>query len=111
MDSNAEWMRKLAAIIEENLKNPYLTNAQLAQKSGLSERQFYRRVELLTGKSPNHYIREIRLAKAKELLQTGDFFTVKEVAIRVGFLKVSYFSKLFEQQEGRRPIEVLREYL
>ena len=108
MDKSTEWMETLTQQIVENLQNPNLTNAQLADMSGMSERQFYRRVELFTGMSPNHYIRDIRLQKASELLKTGDFQTVKEVAMRVGFLKVSYFSKLFEEREGQRPIDIIK---
>lgn len=104
-------METLKNAIEDNLQNPYLTNAELANIAGLSERQFYRKIELITGMSPNHFIRQVRLQKANELMQTGEYQTVKEVAMRVGFLKVSYFSKLFEAQEGRRPIDILKDYI
>ena len=103
-------MSHLTQIIEQNLTNPFLTNAELATMIGMSERQFYRKVELLTGRSPNHYLRDIRLDKASELLQSGEYSTVKEVAMRVGFIKVSYFSKLYEDREGQRPSDILRAY-
>ena len=107
-EENTDWMNRLTQTIHQHLEDPQLTNAKLASFSGLSERQFYRRVELFTGMSPNQYIREIRMKKAEELLSSGDFRTVKEVALRVGFLKVSYFSKLYRDREGRSPAEILR---
>jgi len=108
MKTKADWMSHLTQVIEQNLTNPFLTNAELATMIGMSERQFYRKVELLTGRSPNHYLRDIRLDRANELLHSGQFSTVKEIAMRVGFIKVSYFSKLFEEREGQRPSDILR---
>jgi len=109
MKTKADWMSHLTQVIEQNLTNPFLTNAELATMIGMSERQFYRKVELATGRSPNLYLRDLRLDKAKELLYSGEFRTAKEVALRVGFIKVSYFSKLYEEREGKRPVNILRE--
>ena len=106
-EQNDTFMSNLTVIIEQNLQTPNLTNAKLAMLSHMSERQFYRKVEALTGLSPNQYIREIRLQKATELLQSGRYNSVKEVAIRVGFTKISYFSKLYEKWCGRRPSSLL----
>jgi len=108
-DENTIWMNTLTQTIRQNLDDPYLTNAKLAELIGQSERQLYRRVELFTGMSPNHYIREIRLQRAAELLKSGKFMTVKEVAMRVGFIKVSYFSKIFEEKNGQRPSQILKD--
>lgn len=108
METNSSFMKKFNEVVEENLANPHLTNAELARLSGMSERQFYRKVEEETGMSPNLYLRESRLNRAAELLTGGEFTTVKEIALRVGFLKVSYFSKLYEKRMGVRPIEILR---
>lgn len=101
-------MSTLTNIIEQNIADPNLTNTDLARKTGLSERQFYRKIEMLTGLSPNKFIREVRLKKAEKLLKSGDYQTVKEVALRVGFIKVSWFSQLFERHMGQRPIELLK---
>ena len=110
MKIKADWMSHLTQVIEQNLTNPFLTNAELAMMIGMSERQFYRKVESLTGRSPNHYLRDVRLDRAKELLRSGEYSTVKEIAMRVGFIKVSYFSKLYEEREGQRPSIILKEY-
>ena len=102
------FMDNLQHLIETNLTNPFLTVDELATMTGNSRRQFYRNVEKATGMTPNRYLREVRLDKAKELLYSGNYQTVKEVALRVGFLKVSYFSKLYEEREGVKASQVLR---
>ena len=101
-------MNTFTRIIEQNIDDPNLTNTDLAKKTGLSERQFYRRIEMLTGLSPNKFIRGMRLKKAEKLLRSGQYETVKEVALRVGFIKVSWFSKLFEREMGQRPLDLLK---
>lgn len=104
------WIEEFSSLIEENLSNPYFTNKDLAEKMGMSERQFYRRVEDFFGETPSNYIRKVRLKKAFEMIHSGNFSTVKEIALRVGFLKASYFSKLFEEQNGISPASILKKF-
>lgn len=101
-------MSPLLKIIEDQISNPYITNAELARMCNMSERSFYLKTESLTGMSPRHYLRCLRLERAKELINSGEFQTVKEIALRVGFLKVSYFSDLYYESEGARPVQILR---
>ena len=107
MNSQSNSMSSIVEIIRQQISNPYITNAEMARLCGMSERQFYIKTEEKTGMSPNLYLRELRLDKATELLTSGAFSTIKEVALRVGFLKVSYFSNLYLEREGLRPTEVL----
>ncbi|MFK7933901.1 MAG: helix-turn-helix transcriptional regulator, partial [Saprospiraceae bacterium] len=101
------WLEKLNELLVDNIKDPNLTNADLAEQLLMSERAFYRKVKEETGYSPNHYLRKIRLQTARQLLLSGKFLQVQEVAHQVGFRKVSYFSQLFEKTFGKKPIEYL----
>lgn len=101
------WMEKFSEVLKKHISNPEINNALLASEMNMSERQFYRTLERETGMTPNHYIRECRMEIAAELLRSGEYRTVKEIAMRVGFIKVSYFSKLFYESEGVRPSELL----
>ncbi len=110
MRTKEEWMSEFITLVEENLSDPYFTNSELAEKMGMSERQFYRCVEDFFNESPNLYIRRVRLEKASEMVHSGEYNTVKEIAMRVGFRKVSYFSKLFEAKEGMTPSSILKNF-
>ena len=94
---------QLKNFILQHLNNPLLSNVQLAEELDISERLFYLRIKEITGKTPNQYIRGVRLEKAKELLETKRGITVKEVAYEVGYLKVDYFSDLFNAKYQCRP--------
>ena len=54
------------------------------------------------GISPLKYINEVRIKKAKVLLQTRDN-SVSEVAMAVGFNDVNHFGRMFKKQYGITP--------
>jgi predicted ester cyclase len=70
----------------------------------LSRSQLYRRLKLLIRQSPVHYIRFIRLQKAKQLLAQTEL-SVGEVAFEVGFVNQSHFSKTFKSAFGLSPMD------
>jgi transcriptional regulator GlxA family with amidase domain len=106
--NNSHWMHKVNLYIRENLANPQMTVADMAAAVFVSERQFYRRIKKLTGKTPNHYLQSCRLQRAKELLESDQFASVKEVATAVGYSRSDYFSRLFEARFGIRPSSYFR---
>jgi AraC-like DNA-binding protein len=73
---------------------------------GYSKSQLYRKIILLTGRSPNTFIREYRLNEALTLLNknTGN---VSEIAFETGFSSPSYFSKCFLKRYGHLPSDYL----
>lgn len=54
--------------------------------------------------SPVDFIRLIRLKKAAQLIQEGEF-RIGEIVYMVGFSSPSYFSKMFLKQFGMTPKE------
>ncbi len=69
---------------------------------GCSKSRLYRKIILLTGKSPNIFIKSYRLNEALILLNknTGN---VSEIAYETGFNSPSYFSKCFQKEYGHLP--------
>ena len=101
-------MSNLESILQERLEDPHFNNAVAADELGISTRSLYRAVKAASGMSPNQYFRQYRIERAEELLRSGRYRTVKEVAMRVGFRKVSYFSDQFELLKGIRPSALLQ---
>ncbi|KTE91477.1 AraC family transcriptional regulator [Desulfitobacterium hafniense] len=56
-----------------------------------------------TGIAPARFLAELRIQRAKDLLQTCS--SVKQVAECVGFSDNLYFSKAFKKQTGVSPSE------
>lgn len=57
-----------------------------------------------TGKSFSEYLKDIRVAKAKELLKEGRY-SAQEISSRVGFSNVTYFTSVFKKETGLSPAE------
>ncbi|MBI5917042.1 MAG: helix-turn-helix domain-containing protein [Bacteroidetes bacterium] len=100
------WLQEVEGIYTKHLNDDLLNVDFAAGKLNLSERQFSRRLQQLTGLSPNHYLQEMRLQRARDLLLDGRITAVKEAAFMVGFHDVRYFSSLFEKRFGSKPSDL-----
>lgn len=109
MEKDHKWLDRLNSILEDNLHDHTLNNNLISECLGVSERQFFRRLNEITDLTPRQYIRQFRLEKAKEYLETGTYLTVKESAYAVGFINVGYFIRHFSKEYGMTPLEVLKE--
>ncbi len=103
IEAYSKWLSKVTDFIKSNMSNRNLTVGDIADAVFMSERQFYRRIKKVTGKTPHQYLKDIRMEKAKKLLETGTFSTVKEVAYTIGYSRSDYFSSLYESQFGIKP--------
>lgn len=101
-----EFLKKLSAIIENNIDDTNLTGNVLCSELGTSSSTLYRKVKELTDLSPNEFIRTIRLKKAVQLLKSKRN-NVSEVSDMVGFNDPYYFSRCFKKQFGFPPSNLL----
>lgn len=97
-----QFLYQLQQAVLQNFANPDFDVEQLSSGFQLSRAQFYRKVKALLGKTPNSYIKEVRLEQAKVLLKQPDM-NVSEVAYAVGFSDPAYFSRVFQQVFGQSP--------
>jgi AraC-like DNA-binding protein len=58
-----------------------------------------------TGISPTSFIMLCRLQKSKQLLMEKREWTVKQIALECGYPSISYFGRLFLENEGLTPLE------
>lgn len=68
----------------------------------VSYSKFRKMFKQVTGESPNQYYLNLRLKKAKHLLDSTHL-PVNEVAYQTGFESVFYFSRLFKKKHGVSP--------
>lgn len=101
-EADQQFLEKINMIIEKNLDNAQFSVDDFALSMKMGRTLFYKKVKGLTGYSPNEYIRLVRVKKAAELLNTGEY-TVAEVAYKVGMNDPFYFSKCFKTQFGVPP--------
>jgi AraC family transcriptional regulator len=88
-------LRRATEFIHEHLEGD-LTLAEIAEVAGLSQFHFARAFRRTTGLTPQQYITQKRIERAKSLLADGDLPLV-EVSLRAGFKNQSHFTTLFRK--------------
>jgi AraC-like DNA-binding protein len=96
-------IEKVCEFVENHYAKP-LTIGDLCKSAFLSDghlRQLFKKNLNIT---PMNYIQKVRLEKAKDLL-VGTVEPVSQIARKVGFEDVSYFSRIFRRQELMTPVQ------
>lgn len=100
----AAFLEKLQQFILGNIDAPDLSTDLISRRMGMSKTNIYRKLKALTGLSLSHYIRQIKLQKAKELLLDPQL-NITEIAYAVGFADPHYFSRVFSEAFQQSPTE------
>lgn len=102
-----EILKKVENFIQENIDDTNLGVLQLADAIAASERQVYRLIKKVTGKTPYEYITEVRLQYADYLIRKNKVRSASEVARNVGIKNVTTFNRQYEKRFGAKPSELL----
>ena len=101
--TDEQFLNKIVALIEANLKNPEFNVAFLSRELSLSRAHLYRKIKALTDMTATEFIRSIRLRRASKILKEDPFLNINEVSYEVGIQDPSYFRKCFKQRYGLSP--------
>jgi AraC-like DNA-binding protein/ABC-type Fe3+-citrate transport system substrate-binding protein len=85
-----------------------ISREQLAAVAGLNPEHYSRIFRKYVGTSPMDYLANLRVEKAKELLQHTKH-SVVEIGQMVGYMDPYHFSRRFKQLTGRSPAHFIRE--
>ena len=94
-------------IVEENISNPDFSVDELSAQLCMHRTNLYKRWAAITGVTPLHFIRLLRLRHGKFLLEQGAK-RVSDVAYRCGFNDPKKFSKYFKEEFGMSPSEYIK---
>ncbi len=103
-ESEDYFVRKVRRAVEAHLDDAEFNVEGLCKEIGMSHSHLHRKLSALTGCSATKFIRNIRLAKAKELLE-NPALTITSVAFDSGFNDPGYFGRVFKQEFGMTPVE------
>jgi AraC-like DNA-binding protein len=104
--TDEKFLTSLMDYTESAWSNTNLQVDDFSKPLGCSKSQLYRKMILLTGKSPNTFINEYRLHEALVLLNKNSG-NISEIAYETGFSSPSYFSKCFQKKYGHLPSDYL----
>jgi len=92
-----EFLQSVLRELEKNITNPDLSVEELSHLLNTSRSTFYKRLLLITGRTPVEFIRYFRLKRGAELLEKSQM-NISEIAYTVGFNNPKYFAQQFKQE-------------
>jgi DNA-binding response OmpR family regulator/anti-sigma regulatory factor (Ser/Thr protein kinase) len=105
---NVDFMQKIIGLIMENIEDPEFNVTMMLEKIHISHSTLYRKIQSLTGMSPNEFIRNVRITEAARLMKNKDM-SISEIATMVGFNDHSYFTRCFKKKFNKTPIQFASE--
>lgn len=104
-----QFLERCMNIIEKEIDNDSFTIKAFTQKMGMSHSGLYKRIRLVSGLSPNAFVRHIRLRRAAVLLLTTNT-NINEACFAVGINDPKYFRLQFHKLFGMNPSEYVKKY-
>ena len=102
---NDKFIKKTTEVVWANMTNSEFGKEEFAAAMNVSMSLLYKKIKSLTDKSPNEFIKTVRLNYALELLQEHSH-SVTEISELCGFSSLDYFGKAFKKHFGKSPSEI-----
>ena len=99
------FIQKVRGLVMSHLDDTSYKVDLMLKDLGISRTNFHRKIKALTGKTPSHFIRSIRVHHAQQLLRQSTDMQISEVAYAVGFADPAYFGRVFHEITGTSPGE------
>lgn len=98
------FLDRLTEFMERNIDNGDLVVDDLVHEMAVSRSVFFKKLKSLTGLAPIEFVKEMRVKRAAQLIETGEF-NMTQISYMVGINDPRYFSKCFKQRFGMTPTE------
>ena len=100
-DESNRFISQATKLVIDNIADSEFTIDRLCREMAMSRTLFYVKLKSYTGKSPQDFMRIIRLERAASLLRNGR--NVTDAAALTGFDNPKYFSTVFKKYFGMSP--------
>ena len=100
--ADAEFLERAIAAVQRHMDDVDYRVDDFARDLAVSRALLFTKMKAITGHTPNNFMKLLRLKRAAQLLTSGELL-VSEVAARVGYKDVRYFSSCFSKEYGCNP--------
>jgi len=107
-DAMDQRVRNIIAFMNANIHRQ-LSVAELANAVHLSPSHFRRLFRQQTGKPVTKYLKDLRLQRSRNLLETT-YLSIKQIAAKVGLTSISHFVAEFKKAQGVTPSRFAARY-
>lgn len=101
------FLKEVIGVVEDRMADVDFNIDAVAGAMAMSRTTFYKKFRSLTHLTPVEFVRDMRLQRAKQLLDAGEN-NVSEIAYAVGFNNPKYFSTCFREKYQVSPSDYLR---
>ena len=102
-ERDEQWLETFEVYIRKNIADDRLNVPHIAYHFAMSISSLSRQLKRLTGLSPAKYLQEVRLDRARQLLENRTLNSVAKVAEEVGYADFRSFSRGFKKRFGKSP--------
>ena len=102
MDEQA-WLEKLQMETLRLIKSHTFSVNQLSEIMLMGRTNFFNEVKRLTGLTPNQYVLELRLMRARKLIEEQPDSPLRDIIAQVGLRDERYFVRVFKNRFGHPP--------
>lgn len=103
LDITKKWMQEVEQYIFQNCANLNFKQIDIAEFFSISESSLYRKIKSCRGKTPNQFITELKLQKARKIIENNPETSLKRLSLEVGFKHYHYFSDMYFKRFGNKP--------
>jgi signal transduction histidine kinase/AraC-like DNA-binding protein/streptogramin lyase/ActR/RegA family two-component response regulator len=104
-DKDGRFIEQLKELVMKHLPEPDFGVNEMALEVGTSVSVLYRKLRALTGMTVNDFMKNLRMKRAMQLLESGAYH-INEVSLMVGYESTRHFSREFKKAFGKTPNEV-----
>ena len=101
------FLKNVIMTVEEGMHDSQFSIEKVADAMAMGRTSFYKKFKSLTGITTVDFIRDMRLKRAKQLMDAGED-RVSMVALDVGFSNPKYFSTCFKEKYHVSPTDYLK---
>lgn len=104
--SDEKFLKNLKLAIEKEISNENYSLADIARDMNYSSSAIQKKVKAITNQSVSEFVRHYRLKRSHDLILVG-FGSLSQIADKVGFRSLSYFSTSYKNYFGESPSEAM----
>lgn len=100
-----ETAQSIVEYVKENACDADFDLSRIGERFGLSNDYVSAMIKKVTGSAFKEYLTELRMQKARALLEEDSELSVNEIGLRVGYRKTSNFIRKFRETYGCTPAQ------
>ena len=94
--SDQAFINKVIDLIYAQMSELRVNVNEIADSLNMTARQFNRKINAITGENASRYVLQVRMTRAKQLLDSNNGYTIAEVAYKCGYEETGNFTRAFK---------------